>query len=665
MCDKQSEDRHDTNSLTVFRSTNNDSLQRTILSDTRKIPEQIIKFIVPNLSALSNIRISRLHRKSDCSPVISQKHSPFFQFKYGLTPSKQWQGLFRDFFFEYQQTAFSAARCRTKRSHSGEELASTQNTRVYACEISEHMTTRTLPILNAVQLDVIRAIVSKLYPAYAEENITTDDQTENISHSAYSRSFHVIRLHGAAGSGKTTILSQCKKLLNVDLLYVTSAHHLCNDVRKKYDIVTKSVCKLVMSIFGIDYVDYQIMCECFERLHHKFVDEMLVRDAIKVECQPNETKTHSKFYDAVKTYLDVKKKKRYLVFLDEYMQLSPTLVLVLIFVYKSLAITNNSHIVLVLAGDPNQIGPLNAANEYTIDLSSNINTQLFSFLDCQSINTYTLMTQQRIVDKKYQETVIAHILDVERQISLHGALREYFSDRCSSYIEYTYPMHLIDEFPPLPNHKLSACSVHEWFDSNDIINISKFIIFSFTNLELSFNNLSLAVHIYKQLCLYDVAIANKHVHFQILKVRTKKQPSGVWFFPCSSEKRISVLPLIRYFPYKLLNGTDAFPRSTIVYLLDWRCGDDEQYVQVYEPVNRAILELGVASFSSNLFRGTDAHLVGFPLQLHTGETFASAQGLTIQKDIYSNFSDATINEIYVVLSRVSNSSQCKGIHIPP
>lgn len=296
-----------------------------------------------------------------------------------------------------------------------------------------------------------------------------------------------------------------------------------------------------------------------------------------------------------------------------------------------------------MSGHIQQIQPLFIlpSNEYT-------------FIGNMATYCYELQQQHRMVDTEYRN-VLAEIRNADADTSdIRHILKETFVQADTREIDYIYPIHRIHKAVP------AECgNILSWFEEEKIFEICNLIIFSFSNAELQYHNISLAMSIHHQLSQYPDVSPFHYVQFQILQhiIGHRK----IWGYPASPEidGRVPILALIRFFPYKVLaQNHPELPRSSVVYLIDW----NETNVIVYSRENRGLFALQSCSFHMNLYR--NQRLFGFPLQLHVGETFYSSQGLTITRSICANFSKATINEIYVILSRVSGKSMCKAIHIP-
>lgn len=496
------------------------------------------------------------------------------------------------------------------------------------------------------------AIEEKISRGGGEEYTLTSEQSDAVEKIVADsvnciRHASVIRLDGQAGSGKSFIV---KELLRrgFSVKYCTTTKFLCATVSKLYNhprLSTVTVCSFIMRALGISYPSCEQLQDLLKHISHDAirnveieVSELIFKD-YNFEIFAATNLAQLRWRMLRKKFL---KSPRMIFFIDEYSLLTEGVLTLLLKIISTLETMYMVKIVTIVSGDVNQIQPL-----FTVG-HTNKHTP-YGFIDDISRHSVMFRSQKRIVDA-YYENLLKRVLTIDDPTDI---LKSEFGDSDTRTIDYTYPLVTVLEMPS--EYK----DVPDWFDANCMHETCKMIFFSYTNAELQYNNISLALSVYNQISKYDDIDASKYVKFQVLKMMIKGNALVGYPIIQTTHGRIPILPLVRCFPYKILTRSIlSLPRSTIVYLIDWT----SDYVYVYHRDSRCVYRIENMQFQMNLTR--DSILYGFPLQLHTSETSFSAQGLTIDRDIYANLSSASRAEVYVMLSRVRERSRCKIIHVP-
>lgn len=499
----------------------------------------------------------------------------------------------------------------------------------------------------------------------------------------------VVNLNGAAGCGKTFSLRFFKIFERaLDINYVSLMNVLSQRVRFEHGVSVVTYCKFMMKRCNLNYIQYQILQERMKHIHYSKlmdinVEEFVVNKSLAKLlylfrlCRP-------------KMWKFFKHEKKVLYYFDEYSQLNTSDIMLFIKLVEAFAMVSNVKVLIVFAGDSCQIHPLfvHPMNEY-VGFFENICTKIFNF-----------QSQQRFKDSEYEK--ILNVLrskvlsnsDDQQKLELLTFLRENLKTGNDICIDYQYPIDQFSRFPKVLNEldnvdSLNLSNWADWLSSStnfdNVLNILPFYVFSFTNEMISYHNHSISLSVYNQLACYKKEnissfeyVAFQVLLFQVYKFIDDSKIDTLSFDPPSQAckhrwkktfvkgypyhkspafaKKVSVLPLVRFFPYKLLSySVPSLSRLTVVHLLEW----NSNFAIVCDLQTRTLHVLRNDFFSMNLF--PDRILYGFPLQMCFGETFQSSQGLTIKKKIYADFTGATLNEIYVILSRIPSFSHFGGV----
>lgn len=464
-----------------------------------------------------------------------------------------------------------------------------------------------------------------------------------------------ILLNGRAGSGKTYILKYLASL-KIETLYTTTTKFLCENVGNLYSVNTITICKFLMDTLKLKYFQVSLLSDLMKHVPYStwHNNSKSILKHILSHCG---TPYARYLWRKVSITFLKSRRSNNVFFLDEYSLVHEGLLDFIYQVVKIIGILNRQKVVFILSGDSNQINPLFANRE----------TTRFEILKRSCDTVIQFRQQKRVIDPAYNQFLERVLIEPD----LSTFVRNRFERGDDPSIDYNYPIATVVEAPKLvvinvekkrkaDDEGCSCKALLDWFFENDVENIVKLMFFSYSNAELQYNNVSLALSIFNALKLYSGITPREYVQYQILRYHEHKVANTRYpVTDCEDGDKIPVLPLVRYFPYKLLTRyVEGVPRSTILHLLDW---NSEECMMLHVESKR-ILKLPVMTFNTNLIK-THA-MIGFPIQMYTSETFYSSQGLTLTRDILANLSGASRDEAYVIFSRVIQESSCKVIHVP-
>lgn len=463
--------------------------------------------------------------------------------------------------------------------------------------------------------------------------------------------FDVMILNGKAGSGKTTILKYIHSLRTkgIHSTYITMSKFLCEDVRRRIyegDDHVFTVCSFVMKHLKFSYGSTIMFQELLKHVPHNTLDkEELVID---VNFMHNPLKNSwqrviSRLKHKNSAFLKISKRfapATKIFFIDEYSLLTAGVIGMILNILKR----TGFKVIVIFAGDMNQIQAL-----FQRIHSCN------SFLKSIARHETTLVNNFRASDKEY-----ADFLDgILTTNTVPDYMRSYIP-RCMPYIDYNYPLHMVLDMPD--NEDLNI--LREWIEDNQFYNTCSHIIFAFQNEEVHYNNLSLAVSVYNQICKKaDMATACRLVKFQLIfKVKWENKVmklKGKYPAQDTLDGKVPILPLVVGLDYKVLSRVvPLLPRSSILTLIKI----EKDSLLMYSQQKKEFYKIYDGKYQMNLYRGVE--LYGFPLQMYSSETSCSAQGVTIERDVYANFSANSRSEAYVIMSRVRTKNRIKSVFIP-
>lgn len=462
-----------------------------------------------------------------------------------------------------------------------------------------------------------------------------DDETE------LPNLFNCVHVQGKAGCGKTFILSQLSQRTDIDLCYTTITNSLCENIYNLYDVTTSTFCKYIMNLLNL--FNYN----GFKSLQYA-MEQILPEAVLKFDFNVFEGKMKHKWRGLM--YKHFIKCRRFIhtpmkvIYLDEYTMISAGFLALFINRLRIKAEYKLEKILLVIAGDSNQIEPFRVTLGHT-----------YNFLEIEADKVIDFVNQMRISDQNY-DNVLNNLL-IEPNDTIDQFLIDNFEDKCNSDIIYHYPIDTVEPLRRLGNMTLE--NLERWFADNDTL--IKLMFFSYTNLELHFNNMSIATTIYRQLLQLNIKDPEYYIQFQFIRFFCTKTGEFV-----KNYKTFPALALIRFFPYKLLNEVECknsnrkLKRGSILYLINW----DTKFVHMYSKTTKSMHKLSQHFFHMNLFRGLDLYQYGFPLQLYCADTAHCVEGLTIDRNICINPTQCSKRELYVMLSRVRTAERLHRIYVP-
>lgn len=439
-----------------------------------------------------------------------------------------------------------------------------------------------------------------------------NDQQEAIVKTVVEcKEFTTFILRGRAGSGKTFILSRLQD--HFQTTYISIGQNLCSHVKKNFPRVeTWTLCKFLMKFLNMNYITTTgIFQDMIKHLPFDWMDD------------------EEQHFDTLGLF---SAKRPNLIFIDEFSLLHDGLIGLIYNIIKY--ISREYQTVLIFAGDSNQIFP-----KYQTETAAGLSTDSINILKMNCIDR-ELTSQHRIDDPEYDKflTSIFTCDDIVKHV-------QKMFPPLDLTIEYEYPYGTILNMPT------SEGELCDWMRT---FNPMVPIFLTYTNREMQFYNMSMSYKILNDLKIHklhdtDLDI-DKFIRFDL---PFNKDRQGI------REQYMSEIPLITPLivgmPYKILSYQTALPRLEIVILTSLEDG----FVKMYCPSEESVINVYPMTFYSNFKKEL---MFGIPIQLQVGETFFSSQGLTLTRDIYCNFNGATLEEMYVAMSR-AKKKYYKGIYI--
>lgn len=215
------------------------------------------------------------------------------------------------------------------------------------------------------------------------------------------KNFSVISLSGPAGTGKTFILKFLaifKK--RIDIEYLSVSNFLGHDVKKKYSVAAGSVCNFVMKSFKMKFHDFVKFHDAIDHTDHVHIlnmklDDLIRKKSKRVLMYRDYVKSRCRY--GFKTFVaSIMGNKPTIIFLDEFSQLSVSMIMLIVNICNSLSKILYRKIILIISGDINQIKPSFATitNDYT--MIKQISSDFFNF-----------EKQKRIKDANYEKFLLS------------------------------------------------------------------------------------------------------------------------------------------------------------------------------------------------------------------------------------------------------------------
>lgn len=252
-------------------------------------------------------------------------------------------------------------------------------------------------------------------------NIVKNDPDDIPKNPIYKSIVDVHLVKGAAGTGKTYLMDALNYSINV--VYSTIKGSLVQDVRSNFDANGYTFCKLFCMIFKIHFYDYMLLSNTVEKLPidivHNFVQKFNFKNyPVNINMLP----------------------KNLCLFLDEYSMIPcPLFEFFYCFLKRYYTeCTTNRKLLILLAGDCNQIQPIKSVYED----------------NCGKIEESCSKIFQLIQSKRMENPVFVNLLqEIFTTQNTRELLYNYFPDICnnSEIVKYDFPC---DKFADYPNEVL-------------------------------------------------------------------------------------------------------------------------------------------------------------------------------------------------------------------
>lgn len=469
----------------------------------------------------------------------------------------------------------------------------------------------------------------------------------------------IFLIEGAAGCGKTAVVEAINVHLHFNykvsdnIKYITQTNVLCHSMEARCPFKEGAVFMTLYQFFkalDLSYrhtIDFMSFCDAVSG------------DTFQQTCRED-------FLRGLNNVLPLGKK--FVIIFDEIFMWNSGRISFIIFLIRQYKIRHpNVDFYVILIGDEKQLQPYQVPKELKIRVSMFATKQYeyeenFTSVerlmrnDCISAwQRYVLTKQHRIVDSDYCDFVdfirSADTAKVTDEDVMFEISRRY-PEKLTDLIIVDYPWERIDKLLAGLNPQKDFEKIVRAF-GNEIDSVLDTTVFCYTNKHAHYYNLALAYSVERGLP------ENKRkdtIHWSVFFTSSYNLPNIEQNVSLKhlniSNHLFNVLPLIRYYPYKVLEcRCNTVPRLSIVVLLDWVVGKGCLHnVIVYSPMKKTIFSIMPCTFRMNMFAGE--LLYGLPLQLAFSSTFASSQGLTLSNKIAISCVNITKSELYVCLTRI-------------
>lgn len=431
----------------------------------------------------------------------------------------------------------------------------------------------------------------------------------------------ILCLIGPAGTGKTSTL---KRVRQHAILYLASTNILTTAVGKDIGVKTMTTFSFIMRAFNMSYFEYDVLRDFLSYLDDDIFGDIEKTDICDKVCE---------------VLASFPPDDGLVIYLDEISQMTNGEMSLFLLIVRSLP----RRVLVLLAGDMNQIHPLYVSSPFAIENIKNESKVSIAF------DVQFRMTEPAY--KKFTESVIT-----EHPRQLIDCLKTSIPDKINKPIVYRYPyylfekLHLIVNFGDMDSVVEFAGSLRE---SGVFEKVIDFVLFGFTNREMHYNVMMVALQVYETLDKLGVE-PSLFLQYSPIKVGNIGMRDRDHLEDFKSDTNglqdYHFFPLIRYFPYKLLqkvvSGDTTFPNLYILYLIHW----DNEYCLMYDDSRHKLLKLRRQPHTRHLWR--EMRCFGFPIYPAFTTTFHSCQGLTLKKRLAINLTNIDRKEMYVVFSRV-------------
>lgn len=536
---------------------------------------------------------------------------------------------------------------------------------------------------------------------YTNEQITT---YLNLKKILTDYRYRTCMLSGAAGTGKTVCLKQLKDDKEINFIYITVQHNLCQDAKIKLSLDQRFIYTWASFIMTILKMNFFLFQQYTRHLNAIDIDDLDELDVIS-KFPYNSNKMSEIFNSNVK--------KNWIICIDEFSMINVNEIYVLSLIleqYVGTCSDNLGNIMLLLCGDVNQIQPI-FVTKYTNSKVIHNEEKKLKSVNCDVISDnavcilnkihykFEFFRQMRNDNFEYQ-SFLTNFFNSKTYVQ---TLVDYFGDKCNvRKIPFQYSIEALLELPIETNNE-DYSPYAEWLNSHAKY-FNNIVFFSYTNAEAHYINMSVALSAWRQCIDYnekqnvDCSKKSKILCSSVL-------PRLVPIYFANSDKEglfhtglmdrfetMPFLPLLIGFKYKILYSNDLLKRGQTVILVKIEDNPSassivQSLIVINSEDSKRCYRITPGYFKMNLFcqkigklekfkyvsavtgnvltakSGSYRLLYGFPLQMACSDTIRGSIGITVEGDIYASISNCSIEEVYVLLSRTRSADRIKAIAI--
>lgn len=518
-------------------------------------------------------------------------------------------------------------------------------------------------------------------------------------------------LSGPAGSGKTTLLKKITNLDNVIVIYITMKRKLVSLVASSIqNVLCKTFTSFLMGLTGKTFYTYQKLCRIMRDCQFNNVeDDNFDNDIIEKLSQDYNKFLAKLIYDYYLIRQDncnlstVINCTNIILFVDEYSMINYNEYLLLFKCMRIFSDKTKTKVLLITAGDPNQLPPIHATindNAIAIQCLHTDKYYLTRNVRCSNNEYNNVLNMIASNDKKWKSVVhnLAMKLNTNDELDItfnekyyirhiaifHDFDYNLFATTCKHNITKRLPTFVGKHNIIMGNANNTIVNLEELIDAISF-NKNERIFIAKSNISCIQINMSISIYLMNKINDYNIRYNDQLLPivlvpylFSFTNVVTKVTDL-LKLHPLS--RSCVILPIGNGIPYVMAETIGCLDAGSLIRILYyclkreilWIVDNKNRIFILHPCLHQNVIftykqelfsdYVGITTYTENTknMEYINLWVYNFPITPAFAINIYNSQGETYTNDVYIDLKNTTHNEAYVAMSRVKDVNQIKKI----